>query len=121
MEYQHTELMLNGAGAGGSATKTPFSSLRPAAHWGNAAEICPGMGDPITGAAARNQFSGNVWFMKKELIIRLVVSFVLPVLGMGMNQSIGLDQRSFIPFANTLVTESESVACVFVLKTLLAS
>jgi hypothetical protein len=71
--------MLNGAGAWGSATKTPFASLWPGTHWGNAAASSPGMGEPRTGAAARNQFSGKVWFMKKELMIRLVACFVVPV------------------------------------------
>jgi hypothetical protein len=77
---QRTELMLNGAGAGGSATKTPFSSLWPGTHWGNAAAISPGMDPPRTGDAARNQFSGKVWLMKKEVIIRLVACLVVPVL-----------------------------------------
>jgi hypothetical protein len=38
------------------------------------------MGEPRTGTAARNQFSGKVWFMKKEVIIPLVACFVVPVL-----------------------------------------
>jgi hypothetical protein len=38
------------------------------------------MDEPRNGAAARNQFSGKVWFMKKELIIRLVACCVVPML-----------------------------------------
>ncbi len=69
---------MNGAGAGGSGTNTPCLLLRPGTNCDNAAVTFAACGMPMIGAAARNQFSGNVWSRKNEVKIFVVARLVVP-------------------------------------------